>query len=579
MIRRRWLAAAVALGVAFGVDLGVRVEAAPAAAGQAKAQAANAQAAKARQGPLKPRPDKPRASTARAPKPKPIEALPLQVALDRAGFSVGEIDGHLGAKTRKALQTFQRTHALSVSDAPDEATWTALADPRTHAQVPATVSYTVTEEDADGPFIEKIPRDPAEQGKLPALGYQSIGEMLAERFHVSPALLRRLNARARTPFPPGTTLTVPNVAPLVPPSASGRRKNADIDAAATAAMEVVVAKDTNDLIALDANGAAIFYAPVSSGSEHDPLPIGEWTVRGVYLNPRFFYNPDLFWDADAANVKTKIAPGPNNPVGLIWIDLDRPHYGLHGTPEPGSVGVTQSHGCVRLTNWDAIRLAALVRDGTRVSFRPTLPEVARTSGTSTPTAAAQKIALARARGTDAAPADGHAVADDDDPNVRELQGRRLTIPVSGMRADQVVESFKDARTGHPHEAVDIMAARGTPVVAVEDGTIAKLFLSKPGGNTIYQFDPAGRFAYYYAHLDRYANGLHQGQTVKRGETIGYVGSTGNADAANPHLHFGIFVLTPAKQWWKGTAIDPYPVLTQAVPKLSGTSRPSLVPGR
>jgi lipoprotein-anchoring transpeptidase ErfK/SrfK len=476
---------------------------------------------------------------------KPIDALPLQVALARAGFSVGEIDGRAGGKTRKALQAFQQTHGLSGSAAPDP--------------VPATVSYTITDDDAKGPFVETIPKDPADQGKLPALGYRSIDEMLAERFHVSPALLRRLNPRAPRPLAPGVTLTVPNVDPLVPPSGSGRQKDAAKEAdagAARLAMEVVVSKDTNDLVALDANGAVIFYAPVSSGSAHDPLPIGDWVVRGVYLNPRFFYNPHLFWDADAANTKTRIAPGPNNPVGFVWIDLDRPHYGLHGTPEPGSVGVTQSHGCVRLTNWDAVRLAALVRDGTRVSFRPTLPPLS-----SNVTATGAAATPASAQTTDA------------DPLVRELQGRHLGIPVAGVRPDQLVPSFKDTRTGHVHEALDILAPRGTPVVAVEDGTIVKLFLSKPGGKTIYQFDPTRRFAYYYAHLDRYAEGLTEGQAVRRGETIGFVGSTGNADATRPHLHFGIFVLTPERKWWKGTAIDPFAVW-RASPEPTPGQRPS-----
>jgi lipoprotein-anchoring transpeptidase ErfK/SrfK len=368
--------------------------------------------------------------------------------------------------------------------------------------------------------------------------------MLAERFHASPALLRRLNPR--TPIAAGRTITVPNTHPLVPPRGNGRRREAD--AAGAQASEVVVAKDTNDLVALDANGAVIFYAPVSSGSQHDPLPIGDWTVRGVYQNPRFFYNPDLFWDAEPSRTKAQIAPGPNNPVGFIWIDLDRPHYGLHGTPEPSMVGVTQSHGCVRLTNWDAITLAAMVREGTRVSFRPTLPEPAER------TASMRNVSTA---------------ADNDDDHVlHELRERHLLVPVSGVRVDQLVESFQQGRGDHTHEALDILAPRGTPVLAVDNGTIAKLFLSKPGGNTIYQFDKSERFAYYYAHLDRYADGLKEGQKVRRGDTIGYVGSTGNADAKSPHLHFGIFMLTSAKQWWKGTAIDPYPVFRQPEGKQS-----------
>ena len=112
----------------------------------------------------------------------------------------------------------------------------------------------------------------------------------------------------------------------------------------------------------------MMYAPVTSGSSHDPLPIGEWKVNVVSLNPPFNYNPDLFWDADPSHGKATLKPGPNNPVGLVWIDLSKEHYGIHGTPEPSTVGKTQSHGCVRLTNWDALKLAGLVKVGTKVVF-------------------------------------------------------------------------------------------------------------------------------------------------------------------------------------------------------------------
>lgn len=138
----------------------------------------------------------------------------------------------------------------------------------------------------------------------------------------------------------------------------------------------------------------------------------------------------------------------------------------------------------------------------------------------------------------------------------------LTIPVQGVTSAQLRDTFSEARSeGRVHEALDIMAPRGTPVLAVADGTVEKLFTSVPGGLTIYQFEPTGRYAYYYAHLDRYAGGLQEKQAIRRGEVIGYVGSTGNADPSAPHLHFAIFELGPERQWWKGTAINPYPVFT------------------
>src|SRR5581483_7892628 len=136
----------------------------------------------------------------------------------------------------------------------------------------------------------------------------------------------------------------------------------------------------------------------------------------------------------------------------------------------------------------------------------------------------------------------------------------LLIPVAGVKVSEIHDTFGDPRVGHAHEAIDIMAPRGTPVLAVDDGRIAKLFKSVPGGLTIYQFDPSGEYTYYYAHLDRYADGVREGQDVKRGDVIGYVGSTGNALATAPHLHFAMFRLGPEKRWWQGAAIDPYPLL-------------------
>ena len=144
---------------------------------------------------------------------------------------------------------------------------------------------------------------------------------------------------------------------------------------------------------------------------------------------------------------------------------------------------------------------------------------------------------------------------------RELADRDLEIPVQGVRAGDLVRSFSDTRSGgREHEALDILAPRNTPVLAVEDGTIARLFLSKAGGNTIYQFDPGQEYCYYYAHLERYADGLKEGDRVRKGQIIGYVGTSGNAPKNTPHLHFAVFRLTPERHWWEGTPIDPYDVL-------------------
>jgi murein DD-endopeptidase MepM/ murein hydrolase activator NlpD len=142
-----------------------------------------------------------------------------------------------------------------------------------------------------------------------------------------------------------------------------------------------------------------------------------------------------------------------------------------------------------------------------------------------------------------------------------LRARHLEMPVEGIKPSNLRDSFSESRAfGRPHEAIDIIAPKGTRVFAVEDGTVAKLFRSVAGGLTVYQFDPTGEYAYYYAHLDSYAAGLREGQTIRRGQTIGFVGSTGNASATAPHLHFAIYRLTPERKWWKGDAINPYPLL-------------------
>jgi lipoprotein-anchoring transpeptidase ErfK/SrfK len=283
------------------------------------------------------------------------DPLAFQVLLDREGFSSGEIDGKVGANTRRALTAFQETKRLPPTGAPDCATWEALGADR-----PVLVDYTISEDDAAGPFTERIPPDLVEQAALPALGYRSVLENLAERFHAAPALLERLNPAAR--FGRGDTIKVPAVEPF------DHRSKPPADNAARPPVRVEVSREGWLRVVRD-DGGLVFFAPVTSGSQHDPLPAGEWKVTSVSFMPVFNYNPDLFWDADPSHTKARIKPGPNNPVGIVWIDINVEHYGLHGTPEPSRIGHTQSHGCVRMTNWDAARVAAFVAAGTPVIFK------------------------------------------------------------------------------------------------------------------------------------------------------------------------------------------------------------------
>jgi lipoprotein-anchoring transpeptidase ErfK/SrfK len=275
------------------------------------------------------------------------EILELQVLLDRAHHSPGEIDGKPGSNTERATRAFQRQRGLDETGAPDEPTWAALG----RGASPVLVEYVLTEEDVAGPFVD-VPEDMMEKARLERLDHASALERVAERFHSSPELLRGLNPGASFGSA-GETLVVPNVH-AEPPAAAAAR--------------LVVSDATRSVTAFDEHGSVIAYYPASMGGEHDPLPIGRHEVRKVLWEPPFFYNPDLFWDADPAHAKAKVPPGPNNPVGVVWIDLSKEHYGIHGTPEPSQVGKTQSHGCIRLTNWDAAELARLVAEGTTAEF-------------------------------------------------------------------------------------------------------------------------------------------------------------------------------------------------------------------
>jgi hypothetical protein len=304
-------------------------------------------------------------------KGSPIDgtAFHAQVLLDAAGFSPGVIDGKKGSSLDQAVKGFQEARGLKISGKLDQGTRQALLQDKR----PSTRMIRLTAEEVAGPFTYPFPTKPEAQAKLKCMCYRNMLEKVAERYHTTPATIVALNGPDK-PIGAGAVLRLPNVLPTSRDYGRVDGKQAqlmnmlNVDARQPQGSSIVVDKSDGTLKVRDAGGKLVAQFRVTTGSSHDPLPLGNWKITTFAFLPPFNYQPDLFWDVADSKAEHRLPPGPNGPVGVAWLDLTKEHYGIHGTSEPQTIGHTESHGCLRLTNWDVMRLSRMMKPGFSAKF-------------------------------------------------------------------------------------------------------------------------------------------------------------------------------------------------------------------
>ena len=295
-----------------------------------------------------------------------------QVLLDVAGFPSGVIDGKKGMSLTQAVKGFQEARGLTVTGQLDDPTRQALLTQNR----PSTINVKLSPDQVAGPFINPIPKDTAEKAALPGLYYRNMLEKVAEAFHTTPETIIALNGPTAL-IGEGQTLRLPNVVPASRTYGNSAKGDVvtlmgllNVDAGDINGKSIVVDKSEGVLKVLGDGDKVVAQFPVTMGSTHDPLPIGNWKVTTYAFLPPFHYQPDLFWDAkDKGAPDQMLKPGPNGPVGVAWLDLNKEHYGIHGTPTPETIGRAESHGCIRMTNWDVLRLSQMLKPGFSAVFQ------------------------------------------------------------------------------------------------------------------------------------------------------------------------------------------------------------------